>query len=45
VDYIHDNPVSKGLVREATVWRFSLAAYWLLDPPGESDVILTAMTW
>lgn len=42
MDYIHDNPVRKGLVWEATAWRFSSAAYWLLDPPGESDVILTA---
>ncbi|MBK8985228.1 MAG: hypothetical protein IPM39_03965 [Chloroflexi bacterium] len=45
MDYVHDNPVRKGLVWEATAWRFSSATYWLLDPPGESDVILTAVTW
>src|SRR5690606_38428222 len=29
VDYIHDNPRRKGLVRQVTDWRFSSAAYWL----------------
>lgn len=43
--YIHDNPRRKGLVREGMAWRFSSAAYWLLDPPGESDVILTGIEW
>jgi len=45
IDYLHDNPCRKGLVRDATYWRFSSAAYWLEDPPGESDVILTAVEW
>jgi REP element-mobilizing transposase RayT len=45
VRYIHENPVRKGLVWEATAWRFSSAAYWLLDPPGETDVILTEVEW
>jgi REP element-mobilizing transposase RayT len=45
MDYLHDNPRRKGLVRDATHWRFSSAAYWLLDPPGESDVVLTAIEW
>jgi putative transposase len=45
IDYLHDNPRRKGLVRDATHWRFSSAAYWLLDPPGETDVILTAVEW
>jgi len=45
VDYIRDNPRRKGLVRDPTAWRFSSAAYWLLDPPGESDVVLTAVEW
>jgi len=43
--YIHENPVRKGLVREATEWRFSSAAFWLLDPPGETDVVLTEVEW
>jgi putative transposase len=45
VGYLHDNPRRKGLVHDATHWRFSSAAYWLLDPPGETDVILTAIEW
>ncbi len=45
VDYLHDNPRRKGLVWDVTHWRFSSAAYWLLDPPGESEVVLTAVTW
>ncbi len=44
-DYLHDNPRRKGLVREATHWRFSSAGYWLAEPPGESDVVLTAVEW
>jgi REP element-mobilizing transposase RayT len=45
VDYLHDNPRRKGLVWDATHWRFSSAGFWLLDPPGESDVVLTAVEW
>ncbi|MBE2202269.1 MAG: hypothetical protein IAE79_26905 [Anaerolinea sp.] len=43
--YLHDNPRRKGLVTDVTHWRFSSAAYWLLDPPGKSDVILTGIEW
>ena len=45
VNYLHDNPRRKGLVLEATTWRFSSAAYWLLDAPGETDVKLTGIEW
>ncbi len=45
LDYLHDNPRRKGLVREPSHWRFSSAAHWLQDPPGESEVILTAPEW
>lgn len=45
IDYIHDNPCRKGLVRRSTDWRFSSAAFWLLDPPGLSDVPLTDVIW
>ena len=45
LDYLHDNPRRKGLVRDGMSWRFSSAGYWLLDPPGESDVMLTALEW
>ncbi len=44
-NYLHDNPRRKGLVREATAWRFSSAARWLLEPAGESDVELTGVEW
>ncbi|HOU14599.1 MAG TPA: hypothetical protein PKZ84_15950 [Anaerolineae bacterium] len=42
---MHDNPRRKGLVREATAWRFSSAAYWLLEPAGEPDVIMATIEW
>ena len=45
VSYLHDNPRRKGLVRGATDWRFSSAAYWLSDPPGPSDVMLSGAEW
>ncbi len=45
VQYIHDNPVRKGLVWESTAWRFSSAGYWLMDPSGETEVVLTAVEW
>ncbi len=44
-DYIHDNPRRKGLVLESAFWRFSSAAYWMLDPAGRSDVVLTGIEW
>jgi len=43
VDYIHDNPRRKGLVRDAVDWRFSSAGFWLEERP--SDVTLTAIEW
>ena len=38
-NYIHLNPVRKGLVRSAVDWRFSSAGYWLRDGEagGEED--------
>jgi REP element-mobilizing transposase RayT len=45
VNYLHDNPRRKGSVHEVTGWRFSSAAYWLQEPPGESDVVLTGVQW
>jgi len=38
-NYIHLNPVRKGLVRSAVDWRFSSAGYWLGDGDagGEED--------
>ena len=44
VDYLHDNPCRKGLVRRPEHWRFSSAAYWAGERV-ESDVILTQLEW
>ena len=43
IDYIHENPVRKGLVTEATAWRFSSAAHWLED--SILDVFLSPVVW
>ena len=32
IDYIHNNPVKRGLCRKATDWQWSSARYYLLDP-------------
>ena len=45
LDYSHENPCRKGLVRRAGDWRFSSAAYWLSDGQTPSDVILTGIDW
>jgi len=45
LDYLHENPVRKGLVRRAADWRFSSAGYWLTDGQTPSDVILTGIDW
>ena len=45
VNYLHDNPCRKGLVREGTAWRFSSAGHWLLEPPEATDVVLSAVQW
>ena len=45
VGYLHDNPRRKGLVREATGWRFSSAGYWMSGEAARSDVILTGIEW
>jgi len=44
-NYVHDNPRRKGLVCDNVNWRFSSAAFWLLEPPGYSDVLLTGVRW
>ncbi|NOY98324.1 MAG: transposase [Chloroflexi bacterium] len=43
MNYIHWNPVRKGLVRRPEDWRFSSAAFWLTDE--EVDVRLSAADW
>jgi len=45
LDYLHGNPVRKGLVRQAEHWRFSSAKYWLDGDEASSDVILSRVDW
>ncbi|MFT5195450.1 MAG: putative transposase [Candidatus Promineifilaceae bacterium] len=44
-NYLHNNPVRKGLVRESQDWRFSSANYWQGGRGQECDVILTSLEW
>jgi putative transposase len=41
IDYIHNNPVRAGLVREPTEWRWSSARFWILGDmnPLQMDAI------
>src|SRR5204863_8404084 len=45
IDYLHCNPLRKGLVRAAEHWRFSSASYWASGGKIESDVLLSAVLW
>ncbi len=45
VNYLHENPCRKGLVRRQDHWRYSSAACFLSDEKIESDVILSAIEW
>lgn len=45
VDYLHDNPCRKGLVRRAEFWRFSSAAWYASDGREMVDVPVTAIAW
>lgn len=43
VNYLHDNPCRKGLVRHPQDWRYSSAAFWL---DGSSvDLPITGLDW
>ena len=35
IDYIHNNPVRRGLRRNAVDWRWSSARFYLLEQPGQ----------
>ena len=37
LDYIHNNPVTRGLCRRAIDWKWSTARWYLLDPPKQQD--------
>lgn len=42
-DYLHHNPVRKGLVNHSAEWRFSSAGYW--QDRRECDVPITPIHW
>ncbi len=44
-DYIHENPVRKGLVSRPEDWRFSSARYWSPDAGRDTDVRLSMIGW
>lgn len=35
IDYIHHNPVRRGLCEQALDWKWSSARYYLLEPPRQ----------
>jgi REP-associated tyrosine transposase len=35
IDYIHNNPVKRGLCRQAVDWKRSSARYFVLEPPKQ----------
>ena len=35
IDYIHNNPVKRGLCQRAIDWSWSSARYYLIDPPRQ----------
>ena len=45
LDYLHDNPCRKGLVRSPEHWRYSSAAWYASEGTQEGDVPLTAIEW
>jgi REP element-mobilizing transposase RayT len=45
IDYLHQNPVRKGLARAAEHWRFSSASSWASGGTIENDVLLSSIHW
>jgi putative transposase len=45
IDYLHDNPCRKGLVRNPEHWRFSSAGWYLSEGVQCVDVPLTPVGW
>ncbi|MCP4569837.1 MAG: hypothetical protein GY841_19835 [FCB group bacterium] len=39
LQYIHNNPVKADLVDELTNWPFSSARAWLLNEPGDIEIV------
>lgn len=40
IDYIHNNPVTRGLCQRAIDWKWSSARYYLAEPPKRQDADL-----
>jgi putative transposase len=45
LDYLHENPVRKGLVRRSRDWRYSSALWYDTDAQQACDVSLTGINW
>jgi REP element-mobilizing transposase RayT len=45
LDYTHENPCRKGLVRRAANWRYSSAAYYLSEGRVACDVAISPIDW
>ncbi len=45
LDYIHANPVRKGLVQYPEDWRFSFARHYATGDSAGNDVNITQITW
>jgi putative transposase len=45
LDYLHDNPVRKGLVTDPAYWRFSSARWHDSDGMEQADAPLTFIEW
>jgi REP element-mobilizing transposase RayT len=45
LDYLHDNPRRKGLVRSPQDWRWSSARWYFSNGKAETDIPLTPITW
>ena len=45
VNYIHENPVRKGLVLQSEDWRFSSARFWMEEKSEGSDVEVSGIGW
>ena len=45
LDYLHENPVRKGLVCRSKHWRFSSALWYDTDGQQTCDVHLTGINW
>jgi REP element-mobilizing transposase RayT len=45
LNYLHENPCRKGLVRRSADWRFSSAAWYQSDGREPCEVKLTRVVW